>query len=136
MASITRQIVALLVVLQAGCTWGPAISSEQVRAVELGMSENDVTAILGSPLQSGPSTTFAGRRTLSYNRWRPVPRYPMLWVHLEEGKVVEVYAKLYTDWGTEDQGVYALSSLLEFESTETFEAAFPRHRSDRESGLR
>ena len=90
------------------------------------MSEEDVVAILGAPLKSGPSLNHEGRRTLTYTRWRLRPSYPMLWVHLEQGSVVEVYAKIYTDWGTDDEGVYGLSSQLQFESTETFESIFPK----------
>ena len=129
MASIGKSLMASLLVLLAACARGPEISSDQVRQVELGMSEQDVVAILGKSLESGPSANFEGRRTWTYTHWRLAPSYPMLWVHFEGGLVVEVFAKSYTDWGTEDEGVYALSSELHFESTEAFETLFRQPRS-------
>jgi hypothetical protein len=59
------------------------------------MSESEVTAILGAPLSTKLDQT-RGVKTLEYARpVRGARWYPMLWVHLREDRVVEVYAKKY-----------------------------------------
>jgi hypothetical protein len=56
--------------------------------------------------------------TLTYTRHTMAARFhPMLWVHLREGKVREVYAKRYDLWILDDDiGIYGLSADRRWES--------------------
>jgi hypothetical protein len=93
--------------------------------VRVGMSEAEVIQVLGEPVARTPHPEL-GVNTLEYAR--PVRRarwYPILWVHLKAGRVSEVYAKRYIWWGSDDYGVYSLSSTGYSERPE-FETTFPR----------
>jgi hypothetical protein len=107
-----------------------AITATAVRRIELGMKREQVVQILGFPKEERAEhlSTIDGehhRVVLQYAqavagaRW-----YPMLWVHLEAGSVVEVYAKRYIFWGADDVGVYSLSASRRWETTDRFEATF------------
>ena len=49
----------------------------------------------------------------------------MLWVHLTNNVVREVYAKQYYGWGLDDMGVYGISKDNSFELTNAFYETFP-----------
>jgi hypothetical protein len=103
----------------------PAVTRAGIRAVRVGMTEAEVIQILGEPIARTRNAEL-GVNTLEYAR--PVRRarwYPMLWVHLEAGRVSEVYAKRYIWWGSDDYGVYSLSSTGQSERPD-FETTFPR----------
>ncbi len=65
------------------------------------MTRADVEAILGPPMSfSTPPKEYGDRwGTMTYSRDMFLVRsYTMLWIHLEDGRVREVYAKLYRTW--------------------------------------
>ncbi len=104
----------------------PGVTRDGIRAVRIGMTREEVEAILGPPMSSertpyrerGVTLTYS--RPMSFARW-----YPMLWIHLLEGRVISVYAKRYILWGMDDIGVYGLGAEGRWEARE-FEATFQR----------
>lgn len=97
---------------------------EAIRAIQNGMTEEQVLAIIGPPLDRGPSshdpevTTLVYSKSAYFARW-----YPMLWIHLRDGRVIDVYGKRYIDWGVDDMGVYGTGNGPW--ETEWFERTFP-----------
>jgi len=103
------------------------VTTSNVRKVQLGMSRQEVEQQLGQPL-SVEQDGYGGKNTESlvyFRRLTPPIEYPMLWVHLRDGKVFEVYAKRH--YTLDSYGVYVLSADLHWESPQ-FTATFPdRH---------
>lgn len=94
-----------------------------IRSVQLGMTEDDVMRFLGRPL-AVKADRARGVTTLEYSRpVRTSQSYPMLWIHLKDGRVKEVYAKRYLNWGLDDEGAYVLSDAGRWEGR-SFEEAF------------
>lgn len=120
---------ALSVVACAGCIGtgrdvGPLVTRANIQAIQLGMDRNEVEALLGSPFSV--ETERNGDLLLIYSR-RPlgVRWYPMLSVHLRDGKVAEVYAKRYGLLVFDDDiGIYVLSNRARSKSPE-FDRLFP-----------
>ncbi len=101
------------------------ITVESIRAVQNGMTEEEVVAILGNPVERAPSVSYPDAITLTYSRPAYFAKwYPMLWVHLRNDSVVEVYAKRYIGWGGDDIGVYGTGNDRRWE-TNLFEQTFP-----------
>ncbi len=102
----------------------PNITATSIRAVQIGMTETEMHAILGAPIHNGPAdfdpdvTTHTYTRPRYFSSW-----YPMLWVHCKDGAVIEVYAKRYS-WQAGDIGVYGLTETGHWE-TARFEQTFP-----------
>ena len=100
------------------------VTVESIQQIELGMTQKQAIDLLGAPLDT--------RRDVDRNRFtlqfsKPVPGarwYPMLWVHLEDGRVIEVYAKRYILWGVDDEGVYGLTQDRRWGAAE-FSQTFP-----------
>lgn len=88
------------------------------------MTEAQVVQILGYPLVVTTDQT-KGLKTLEFTRAVRARSFPMLWVHLQGGRVTEVYAKRYVWWGLDDEGLYGLSGSGQWE-TPAFEASFSR----------
>jgi hypothetical protein len=105
----------------------PGVTRDGIRAVRAGMTREEIEAILGPPVSAAPTGYYhEGGVTLTYARPVPFARwYPMLWVHLHEGRVISVYAKRYIAWGMDDLGVYVRDGAQRWERAE-FEATFPR----------
>ena len=94
------------------------VTVETVRAIDVGMTEEDVWKLLGPPIATFPDTCSCEEEPVhsscperivyqysrSLNRGTP---HPMLWVHFLNGKVSSVYAKRYGVFG--DDGVYGKS---------------------------
>lgn len=105
-----------------------AVTATAVRRIEVGMKREQVGQILGAPRKEWAERFFGvgGERhrvVLQYARPVPWARwYPMLWVHLEAGSVVEVYAKRY-DW-IDDEGIYSQTASQRWEKTDRFETTF------------
>jgi hypothetical protein len=103
-----------------------AIDAFAIRQVRLGMTVEEVVAILGQPFSIEPKPIeFHGPDASTMNYSKRVPSawsYPMLWVHLKNRRVVEVYAKSYVGW--DDRGVYGLSRERQWEAAD-FESIFP-----------
>ncbi|MEN8098444.1 MAG: hypothetical protein ABFQ89_05165, partial [Chloroflexota bacterium] len=56
------------------------VTVESIRAVENGMTEEEVVAILGDPLERGPSEHYADGIVLTYSKPAYFAKwYPMLW---------------------------------------------------------
>jgi hypothetical protein len=88
------------------------------------MTRAEVERVLGTPLAEEQEEP--GHLVLTYSRPPFAARfYPMLWVHLRDGKVAEVYAKRYGFWVIDDDiGIYGLSKETNFERPE-FTQLFP-----------
>lgn len=128
--------VVALEILTSGCfsqaTIGPQVTVETIRHVQVGMSRSEVERLLGSPVaveRRDEKFYGAGAETMIYFRRLPVPmQYPMLWVHLRDGKVEEVYAKrqhMFDSWG-----VYGLSNSRQWETAD-FTKTFPTSSASR-----
>lgn len=103
---------------------GPLVTKQHIRAVHIGMSRTEVEQMLGVPLtvESDPADRHV---VLTYTR-RPtgVRYFPMLWVHMSDDRVREVYVKRYGFWLMDDDiGVYGRGSV-DFERPE-FAELFP-----------
>ena len=89
----------------------PGVTYENLTKIEVGMTTNEVLAIMGAPLHSNETPTINGREgaadfyeTYTYaeprNRRGYVESQLAIWVHFENGSVESVYAKLYF-WGND-----------------------------------
>jgi SmpA/OmlA family protein len=123
-------------VVAAGCfsqaSIGPQVTVERIRQVKIGMSRSEVERLLGTPstVQEGSHFHGTDAELMVYSRRVPiwVMRYPMLWVHLRDGKVDEVYAKQH--YVLDSAGVYGNTSSGQWETAEfvkTFPAASGLH---------
>ena len=96
----------------------PQVTVQNIRRIELGMTRQQVEEILGHPIsvESKPPAFYGrGAEVLIYFRRLSLPfSYPMLWVHLRDGKVEEVYAKRHNL--VDSDGVYGLSARMRWES--------------------
>jgi hypothetical protein len=108
---------------------GRIVTRHGVRSIALGMSEADVVSRLGAPasLEARP---LHGGKTLTYGHGGPAAHVrTVLWVHLDpEGRVAEVYSKLYKDWsfGDDDEiATYMLSPRRPVWEGPSFARAFP-----------
>jgi SmpA/OmlA family protein len=116
--------IAVSACVGTGRDLGTQVTRDHVRAVRLGMTRAEVEQLLGQPFDEKQEEP--GHIVLTYSR-RPVASrfYPMLWVHLRNGKVGEVYAKRYGLWVIDDDiGIYGLSDGTKFERSE-FSELFP-----------
>ena len=104
------------------------VTTTSVREIKYGMSKDEVLKILGHPFSIEPrSIQYYGRNAYTMNYSQPIEYarwYPMLWIHLKNNKVVEVYAKRYIMFGVDDEGVYGLDDKRQWESKQ-FESTFP-----------
>ena len=89
------------------------------------MTEEDVLAILGPPFFGATASYDPEITTLTYSKPAYFAKwYPMLWVHLRDGRVRGIYAKRYSFWGEDDLGVYG-SGIGGHWETDMFERTFP-----------
>jgi hypothetical protein len=125
-------VAGVTVTLATGCRTqsniGSKITVENIRRIQLGMSRADVEQGLGEPVwvdqlgAIGSDGTSSGEVMVYFRRLPPPLRCPMLWVHLRDGKVSEVYAKrhdIFDSWG-----VYGLTVDRRWETPE-FLTTFP-----------
>lgn len=83
----------------------PGLTAGKIRSISMGMSKNEVTQILGSPL--GQELTQGGRYYWKYAR--PVPKarsYPLVRVFFEAEHVSAVEVELKTFWGVDEEAIY------------------------------
>jgi hypothetical protein len=107
---------------------GTLVRRDSVRAVKLGMTQAEVQSVIGTPISIERYMSNNGEMTtLTYTRHTIAARFhPMLWVHLREGKVREVYGKRYSLWILDDDiGIYELNVDRRWESP-VFEELFPQ----------
>ena len=127
---LRRVATALGVLVTAGCLTQSnlprEVTADHIRRVELAMTRGEVEAILGSPVaveRREPEYYGPDAMTMVYFHRLSLPRhYPMLWVHLANGKVVEVYAKRHNI--ADSDGVYGLYADGRWE-TARFAETFP-----------
>jgi hypothetical protein len=105
------------------------VTIDRIKKIEIGMTEEQTVNILGQPYSIEPYNIQKnlGRRSFVMVYSKSVPGvmwYPMLWIHLENKLVTEVYAKRYGCWGFDDKGVYGLTKGKKWE-TESFKDTFP-----------
>ncbi len=113
-------------VTHGGSRLAEGVTVEAIRAVQNGMTEGEVVAILGEPLERAPSVNYPDAITLTYSKPAYFAKwYPMLWIHLRNGRVFDVHAKRYIDWGIDDVGVYGTGNDRQWEETSLFEQTFP-----------
>jgi len=118
--------VTLSACADAGRDLGAQVTRDAIRSIRVGMTRADVEGILGAPFSEDQEEL--GDVVLTYSR-RPFGArfYPMLWVHLRDGKVGSVYAKRYGLVVIDDDiGIYNLSSSREIASERPeFNQLFP-----------
>lgn len=86
----------------------PTVTASNVTRLKLGMSRAEVESILGAPTRVDGSP-YPGQLMLVYGR--PAgPQYPVMWVHLGDAGVSEVYVKRF--FFGDGEGVFALSAEL------------------------
>ena len=113
-------LLLLLVVFLAGVLgWGwirrfdglaSGVTVEAIREVKEGMTISEVLNILGPPLEEGPFPDDFTGRINGYTK--PLQLfYPRLWISLENGRVTDVYAKLYDP--IDDTGVYMVHRMAD-----------------------
>ena len=121
------------------------VTVEAIQAVQPGMTEAEVIAILGEPFERGPSgypneITFTYSKPAYFARW-----YPMLWVHFQDGKLYNLTAQRRfgvfnpghdNHRGLEKVGVYWTGidgyGKEGWYKTELFEQTFPSEKDQRE----
>jgi hypothetical protein len=119
----------------AGCTSvqyarsadGRVVTQEKLRAVAIGMSEAEVEAMLGPPATVLPTPLHPGGHSLRYGGWKTLSsHYTVLWVHLNaEGRVVEIYSKLYGTWSPDDEPRAFVRTADRHWEGKVFATAFP-----------
>jgi hypothetical protein len=112
----------------AGCR-GPQMASgvapTSIRSIKVGMTEQQVTAILGQPLRIRPWGDAAVIYDYAIPGW--ASSSPGLWIYFEKSAVQSVQGKRHRVIG-EDQAVYeARADRPTFESPD-FESTFTRAR--------
>ena len=108
------------------------VTQQQIEAIEIGMSRDEVIATLGEPWSVEPfedGVAETDRTVMNYGRFiLPVKSFPMLWVHLEDDHVVAVYAEVHYGIGAgrslDETAVYSLSAEDQWQTAE-FEMLFP-----------
>jgi hypothetical protein len=104
---------------------GTVTIAGQPAVIRLGMSEKEVEAHIGSPLNR-VFDMHQKRWVHEYSRRPGVSSsYPMLWVTFTNGRVSHVYAKRHFRW-VDSEEVYSLSAEHSAERTPQFESAFRR----------
>jgi SmpA / OmlA family len=121
-------------IVYVGLTWSgeseltPKVNVRAIRQIRIGMSQAEVEAILGEPFSTEKKDEYyygTNAYVMRYSKPVQLARwFPMLWVHLKNGKVEEVYAKRYILWGVDDEGVYGLDVDRHWEAT-SFKETFP-----------
>jgi hypothetical protein len=128
-AAATTASLSVCWLCRGGQDLSSAVTAERIKAVRVGMSQAEVVACLGEPKEVYWSEWVGSQRRLTLQFSQPVAGvrwYPMLWVHLQNGTVAEVYAKRYVLWGADDEGVYGLDEQGRWEA-ESFGPTFPNH---------
>jgi len=101
------------------------INPASIRSVKIGMTEQQVVAILGQPLQIRPwgeDAVIYDYALPGWSRWSP-----RLWISFEKGVVRTVHGKRHYIMG-DDRAVYeARGDRPTFESPD-FESTFSRRR--------
>jgi hypothetical protein len=125
---MTRLMLLFTAILSGACFTQSGLPNRvtalNIRHIQLGMSRAQVEEILGQPLavKTGTYGNDPESESLVYFRRFAIPiRYPMLWVHFRNSRVVEVYAKSQNV--ADSDGVYGLTSEHRWESprfVETF----------------
>lgn len=120
-------VVAALFAITAGCQALPQradrVNADTIRSIEIGMSEQEVIAILGPPLRVrpwGPDWVCLDYALPGWSR-----QSPSLWVSLDHGVVRTVHAKIYPILA-EDRAIYEAAVDRSMFDTADFETAFGR----------
>jgi hypothetical protein len=131
-------VVALIaIVCNSACRHAtdlaPGVTVDGILALRPGMTYSDVVATIGQPFsmevelpvhKEGPvmvsgrmvptKDPAVGHVTLTYSRsLNLLTTYPMLWIHLQSGRVRSIYAKRYFALGLlggDDEGIYGYSA--------------------------
>lgn len=103
---------------------GTTVTRSRIESIQVGMTQHQVEQLLGHPRSTEQASD--GTVVLSYAKRPPGVRwYPMLWVHIKDGKTTEVYAKRCGFvWWDEEVGVYRMSRSGTWKSPE-FDSLFP-----------
>ena len=133
-----------LATLVGGQRLAPGVDAEALNGIRIGMSECEVSALLGEPRSvTGVTALLREVMPAAYQgldvrlvTWRyALPfagarRYPMLWLHFRDGRLEEVYGKRYELWGFDEKGVFGISERGRWgdASSLTSRRDFPVHR--------
>ena len=148
-----RTLVVMLTVFACACSQGrigDRVTIDTIVAVQPGMSYAQVVGAMGVPFQMEselpphvehgvrmqgemvPTSDPGGAHVLlTYSEpggW--LATYPMVWVHLRDGKVSEIYVKRYPAGGPflgDDEGIYGYSTdQPRWQKSAELRAAFAR----------
>jgi len=104
------------------------INTDNIKLIQVGMTVENVVAILGKPLKITNRYENRGKTFTYTEKQENKMTYPMLWVHFDrESKVDIVFAKKYILWGADDECIYNLDSKYDdpkFMNTELLKAQF------------
>lgn len=125
----------------AGCEYrgglAPEVTPARILSLKPGMTYYQVVEVIGEPIaarkkldlgQMAP-TTEVERGPVILDYARPVPwasSHPMLWIHLQDGVVVDIYAKRGGFGTPGDEGVYGYSLHGRWGGGEEFHKLFSR----------
>jgi len=140
-------VIAAAMITMAACSGAdlaPGVTIDGILALRPGMSYEDVVRTIGKPfemtrelpehLENGrpvigrevPTVqTDQGHVVLIYfRRMKWVTQYPMLWVHLRDGYVEDIYAKRHDL--VDSTGIYGFGPHGTFGGADTLGQVFPR----------
>lgn len=120
-------VLASLFAVVVGCGSVPRkaerVDADAIRSVTVGMSQQEVRAILGPPLKVEPWGTGTVLVRYAVPGW--LRRSPSLWIAFDHGAVSVVHATVYPVIADE-RAVYEAATHHELYEAAEFEAAFRR----------
>jgi hypothetical protein len=125
---ISLGILACVTIAATGCRRPQMVSTvdpTSIRSIEIGMTEQQVTAILGPPLQIrpwGPTGAIYDYAIPGWALWSPG-----LWIQFENGGVQTIQGKRHPILG-DDHAVYELRADRPPFERPDFESTFSRGR--------
>jgi hypothetical protein len=124
-AGLAAALLLVLIFAQGREALASGVSATGIRSIRTGMSEQDVNRIRGDPIDREDDTALHERTLLYAKPVRGARWYPMLWIHLRDGRVSVVYGKKSIWWRIDDEGVYLLDESGHSENP-YFEETFSR----------
>lgn len=101
------------------------VDPQSVRSIKIGMTEQEVTAMLRQPLRTRPWGDGAVIHDYAIPGW--AVSSPALWIYFEKGEVRNVQAKRHRVFG-EDQALYEVRADGQTFESPDFQSTFNRSR--------
>ena len=115
--------LAMIVVVSCASQAAPGVNPAAIRRIKVGMTRQQVTAILGEPLRvrsEGPNDAI-------FDYAIPGLVGPSLWVHFDKDSVTTVHAKRHSLFD-DDKAIYEEAAHHPTFESEDFESAFSSRR--------